>query len=101
MRYLLVSYIRKPDGQYDEIVSVSTKIKKADWTDQRVILDYKEEKVLKAADIRSLIENLTIQHNQFSQLVNENQTKMLETRGAIAVATAQLQGLEDDTKPTD
>ena len=49
MRYLLVSYIRKPDGQYDEIVSVSTKIKKADWTDQRVILDYKEEKVLKAA----------------------------------------------------
>ena len=61
----------------------------------------KEEKVLKASDIRSLIENLTIQHNQFSQLVNENQTKMLETRGAIAVATAQLQGLEDDTKSTD
>ena len=49
MRYLLVSYIRKPDGQYDEIISVSTKIKKNDWVDQRVILDYKEQKVLKAA----------------------------------------------------
>ena len=49
MRYLLVSYIRKPDGQYDEILSVSTKIKKNDWVDQRVILDYKEQKVLKAA----------------------------------------------------
>ena len=61
----------------------------------------KEEKVLKAADIRSLVENLTIQYNQFNQLVNENQTKMLETRGAIAVATAQLQGLENDTKPAD
>ena len=61
----------------------------------------KEEKVLKAADIRSLIENLTIQFNQFNQLVNENQTKMLETRGAIAVANAQLQGLEDATKSTD
>lgn len=61
----------------------------------------KEEKVLKAADIRALIENLTIQFNQFNQLVAENQTKTLETRGAIAVATAQLQGLEDDTKPTD
>ena len=58
----------------------------------------KEEKVLKATDIRSLVENLTIQYNQFSQLVNENQTKMLETRGAIAVATAQLQGLENDTE---
>ena len=59
----------------------------------------KEEKVIRASDVKSLIENLTIQFNQFSQLVNENQTKMLETRGAIAVATAQLQGLENDTKP--
>ena len=61
----------------------------------------KEEKVIRASDVKSLIENLTIQFNQFSQLVNENQTRMLETRGAIAVATAQLQGLENDTKPTD
>ena len=61
----------------------------------------KEEKVLKAADIKGLLENLTIQFNQFNQLVNENQTKLLETRGAIAVATAQLQGLEDDTKSAD
>ena len=59
----------------------------------------KEEKVIRASDVKSLIENLTIQFNQFSQLVNENQTKILETRGAIAVATAQLQGLENDTKP--
>ena len=61
----------------------------------------KEEKVIRASDVKSLIENLTIQFNQFSQLVNENQTKMLETRGAIAVATAQLQGLENDSKSTD
>ena len=61
----------------------------------------KEERVIRADDVRSLIENLTIQFNQFNQLVSENQTKMLETRGAIAVATAQLQGLENDTKPTD
>ena len=61
----------------------------------------KGEKVLTVTDIKSLIENLTIQFNQYNQLVNENQTRMLETRGAIAVANAQLQGLEDDTKPTD
>ena len=60
----------------------------------------KEEKVLKVADIQGLLENLKIQFNQFNQIVNENQTKLLETRGAIAVATAQLQGLEDDSKPT-
>ena len=61
----------------------------------------KEEKVLKASDIRNLLENLTIQFQQFNQVVSENQTKALETRGAIAVATAQLQELENDTKPTD
>ena len=61
----------------------------------------KKEKVITAGDLKSLIETLTIQFNQFNQAVNENQTKMLETRGAIAVATAQLQGLENDSKSTD
>ena len=61
----------------------------------------KEEKVLRASDISSLLENLTIQFNQFNQLVADNQTKMLETRGAITVARAQLEGLKDDTKSTD
>jgi hypothetical protein len=61
----------------------------------------KEEKVLTAADISGLLENLTIQFNQFNQLVNENQTKMLETRGAITIARAQLKELKDDPKPTD
>ncbi len=61
----------------------------------------KEEKVLKASDIKNLLENLNIQFQQFNQIVAENQTKALETRGAIAVATAQLQELENDTKPTD
>ena len=60
----------------------------------------KEEKVLKIADIQSLLENLTVQYNQFNQIVNENQTRLIETRGAIAVANAQLQGLENDSKPT-
>ena len=52
-------------------------------------------------DIRSLLENLTIQFNEFNRAAGENNTKAIETRGAIAVATAQLQGLENDTKPAD
>tara|TARA_R110000824_G_scaffold106038_6_gene250630 strand:- start:454 stop:702 length:249 start_codon:yes stop_codon:yes gene_type:complete len=60
-----------------------------------------KEKVIKAEDLKVLIENLTIQFNEFNRIANEHQTRAIETRGAIAVATAQLQGLEDDTKPTD
>ena len=60
-----------------------------------------KENVIKIEDLRSLLENLTIQFNEFNRAAGENNTKAIETRGAIAVATAQLQGLENDTKPTD
>ena len=60
-----------------------------------------KEKVIKAEDLKVLIENLTIQFNEFNRIATEHQTRAIETRGAIAVATAQLQGLEDDTKPAD
>ena len=61
-----------------------------------------ETKVLKAEDIKTLIENLHIQFNEFNRIASENNTKAIETRGAIAVAAAQLQGLEEnDTKSTD
>ena len=59
-----------------------------------------KENVSRAEDLRTLIENLTIQFNEFNKIASENQTRAIETRGAIAVATAQLQGLENDTKPT-
>ena len=61
----------------------------------------KIEKVITATDLKTLIENLSIQFNEFSRLSTENQTKAIETRGALTIATAQLQGLENDTKPTD
>ena len=60
-----------------------------------------KENVIRAEDLKTLIETLTIQFNEFNRTANENQTKMLETRGAITVARAQLEGLKDDPKPTD
>jgi hypothetical protein len=46
MRYLLISYITKPNGQIDEISAVSQKVKTKDWQTCSVILDFKEQKVL-------------------------------------------------------
>jgi len=47
LRYLLISYSRKPNGQIDEMVSVSKRIRASDLTNANVILDFANKKVEK------------------------------------------------------
>lgn len=47
MRYLLITFLRKPGGQIDEQVSVAKRIKPADLQTCNVILDYANKKVEK------------------------------------------------------
>ena len=47
MRYLLITFMRKPGGQIDELVAVSKNIKKADLQTCNVIIDYGTKKVEK------------------------------------------------------
>lgn len=47
MRYLLVTFSRKPGGQIDEQVGFSKTVKPFDLQTCNVILDYKERKVNK------------------------------------------------------
>lgn len=49
MRYLLLTYYTKPNGQIDEAMAVSTRIKARDWQMVNVILDFKDLKVLKCS----------------------------------------------------
>ena len=44
MRYLIVRYLKKPNGQMDELVAVSKKVKLSDTACAAVILD--EERFL-------------------------------------------------------
>jgi len=46
MRYLLLTYVTKPSGKIDELMTIATKIKRRDWQTTNVILDFKEQKVL-------------------------------------------------------
>jgi hypothetical protein len=46
MRYLLLTYVTKPNGKIDETMTIATKIKRKDWQTTNVILDFKEQKVL-------------------------------------------------------
>ena len=45
MRYFIVTYYTKPNGQIDEVVAVSKNLKKNDLQTASVILDFKNQRV--------------------------------------------------------
>ena len=49
MRYLVLTYYKKPDGKIDESMSVVKRLKPRDITTANVILDFKELKVVQAS----------------------------------------------------
>jgi hypothetical protein len=49
MRYLLLTYYRKPDGKIDESMAVSKRVKPSDLQTANVILDFKKLEVVKAS----------------------------------------------------
>lgn len=48
MRYFVVRYLRKPNGQLDELVEVTKRLRPRDWSYGAVILDFKSQRVEKA-----------------------------------------------------
>jgi hypothetical protein len=56
MRYLLITYIKKPDGQVDEATTISKSLKSKDLAMSSVILDFKDKKILKASFSGTLAE---------------------------------------------
>jgi hypothetical protein len=49
MRYLILTYYTKPNGQIDEVMAVAKNLKTRDHQTANVILDFKELKVLKSS----------------------------------------------------
>jgi hypothetical protein len=49
MRYLLLTYMRKPDGKMDETMQVSKTLRNKDLQMASVILDFRDRKVIKAS----------------------------------------------------
>ena len=47
MKYLFIQFLRKPNGQIDEQVSIGKKVKSSDIQTCNVILNYAEKKVEK------------------------------------------------------
>jgi len=49
MRYLILTYYYQANGKIDEAMTVANKIRRKDWQTASVILDFKDQKVLKAS----------------------------------------------------
>ena len=49
MRYLLLTYYKKPDGQIDEVMAVAKNLKRRDHQTCSVILDFRTLSVLKCS----------------------------------------------------
>lgn len=47
MKYLLITYIGRPNGQIDEQVELSNKVRDSDIQMANVIMDFKEAKIVK------------------------------------------------------
>jgi hypothetical protein len=49
MRYLILTYYYQANGKIDEGMTVSNNIKRKDWQTASVILDFRDQKILKAS----------------------------------------------------
>ena len=49
MRYLLLTYFYQANGKIDEGMTVSNSVRTKDWQTASVILDFKDQRVLKAS----------------------------------------------------
>lgn len=49
MRYLILTYIYTPNGKIDEGMTVTNRVRTRDWQTASVILDFLDQRVLKAS----------------------------------------------------
>ena len=94
MRYFLVTYIRKPNGQMDEMTSVSKRLRTKDIQMVNVILDFKEMKVLNAnLQGTTIPKNWESIHNFYYQHYKATFDRLHEENGRRVI-------IEDEDKST-
>ena len=88
MRYLLITFMRKPGGQIDELVAVSKKIKPADIQTCNVILDYAKRKVEKCVIEGKVVDSDFDKMNEYYKKVYTNLIDQLEREAGITANEA-------------
>ena len=83
MRYLLITFMRKPGGQIDESVAVSKNIKKADLQTCNVIIDYAKKKVEKCVIEGRRVDTDFDKMNEYYKKIYTNLIEQLEREAGI------------------
>jgi hypothetical protein len=83
MRYLFIQFIRKPNGQIDEAVTVSKRLKNSDIQVMNVILDYAEQKVKKCVIEGKVVDTDWIKMNDYYRKIYPALIEQLEKEALI------------------
>jgi len=83
MRYLLITFLRKPGGQNDEVVKIATKIKPADIQTCNVILDYGTKTINKCVIEGSKVDTNWEKMNTYYKRVYPSLIDQLEKEAEI------------------
>lgn len=85
MRFLLITFFRKPGGQIDEQVAVSKRVKPADLQTCNVILDYGTKQVQKCIIEGKKVETDFDKMNSYYKQIYPNLIEQLEREAKIDV----------------
>ena len=83
MRYLLITFFRKPGGQIDEQVTVSKRLKTSDLQMCNVILDYNKKKLEKCVIEGKVVDTDFDRMNEYYKKVYTNLITQLEKEAGI------------------
>lgn len=88
MRYLTITYYRKPNGHFDESVAARRSLKTRDYTMASVILDFRDLAVIKASlegtniplDFQRIVEYYHQHHGSLIQQLFETNGYRMEVQ---------------------
>lgn len=86
MRYLLITFLRKPGGQIDEMVKIAKKIKPADIQTCNVILDYGNKKINKCVIEGKKLDTDFDKMNDYYKKIYPQLIEQLEKEAKITMA---------------
>lgn len=83
MRYLLITFVRKPGGQIDEMITMSKRVKPADLQTCNIIMDYAEKKMVKCVIEGKALDQDWDRTNEYYRPIYPNLIAQLEREAAI------------------
>ena len=87
MRYLLITFLRKPNGQIDEQVAVAKRVKVSDIQMCNVILDYAKKKIEKCVIEGKVVDSDWDKMNEYYKRIYPSLVAQLEKEAEITANT--------------